>query len=209
MRTCVYIDGFNLYYGALRNTPYKWLDPVQMCREILDPNNQILKTKYFTANITGRPSDPNQPKRQAIYLDVLQSMPDVEVIRGRFFRKQASGPLVGSPTNNPQMARIWTFEEKGSDVNIASHMLMDGFQGRYDVAVLVSNDSDLAEPVKIIRSELNKSVVVISPYNKPSTWLRREASAVKVIRKKQLAAAQLPSVVVTSKGRRLTKPNQW
>jgi hypothetical protein len=39
MRTIVYIDGFNLYYGAVKGTPYKWLDLKSVCQKLLDPHN--------------------------------------------------------------------------------------------------------------------------------------------------------------------------
>ena len=67
MKTYVYIDGFNLYYGAVKGTPYKWLDLLQMCRKLL-PKNEIVKIKYYTAKVGVRPNDPDQPVRQQIYL---------------------------------------------------------------------------------------------------------------------------------------------
>lgn len=74
MRTFVYIDGFNFYYGAVKNTPYKWLDFSKLCQHLLSPN-QILKIKYFTARVKARPSDPRQPIRQQTYLRALQTIP--------------------------------------------------------------------------------------------------------------------------------------
>ena len=58
--TIVYIDGFNFYYGAVKGTPYKWLDLEALCRRLL-PKDQIVKIRYFTARVASRPEDPQQP----------------------------------------------------------------------------------------------------------------------------------------------------
>ena len=79
LRTIVYIDGFNLYYGAVKGTPYKWLDLRRMCQLLLPPND-IRRIKYFTARVIARPNDPNQPTRQETYLRALRSIPDLEII---------------------------------------------------------------------------------------------------------------------------------
>jgi hypothetical protein len=83
MRTCVYVDGFNLYYGAVKGTPYKWLDIDKMCRLLL-PRHQIIGIKYFTARVSGRPADPGQPTRQQAFLRALATISHLEIIYGHF-----------------------------------------------------------------------------------------------------------------------------
>lgn len=80
--------------------------------------------------------------------------------------------------------RVWVdkTEEKGSDVNLASHLLRDAFRGAFQVAVLITNDSDLAEPVRIVRQELNLPVGILSPHQQHSVELKRLATFVKRIR---------------------------
>lgn len=73
MRTSVYVDGFNLYYGALKGTPFKWLDMVSLFDKVLQPRHRILRVKYFTARVSGTPADPSKPQRQDIYLRALQT----------------------------------------------------------------------------------------------------------------------------------------
>ena len=51
MRTIVYIDGFNLYYGCLKNTPYKWLNLEKLFMQLLDKKHKIIAVKYFTARV--------------------------------------------------------------------------------------------------------------------------------------------------------------
>lgn len=83
METYVYVDGFNLYYGAVKDTPYKWLDPARLCQNLLKPRDRIRKIKYFTARVSARPSDPGQPQRQDVFLRALRTIPGVPPIFAR------------------------------------------------------------------------------------------------------------------------------
>jgi hypothetical protein len=79
----VYIDGFNLYYGCLRRTPYKWLDLGKLCETLLT-DNEIHRIRYFTARIEARPDDPDAPNRQDAYLRALRSVPNLTIHYGHF-----------------------------------------------------------------------------------------------------------------------------
>jgi len=78
MKTYVYIDGFNLYYGAVRGTPYRWLDIRKLCQLLL-PKHQIATVKYFTARVSGRPGDPDKSTRQQTFLRALATLPDFDI----------------------------------------------------------------------------------------------------------------------------------
>ncbi len=207
VKTYIYIDGFNLYYGALIGTPYKWLDLLQMCRKLL-PKNEISKIKYYTATVSARPTDPDQPVRQQTYLRAIATIPDLEIVYGQFLqstvRMMRAKPL---PTGEKFVDVIKT-EEKGSDVNIATHMVHDGHRGLYDVAVIVSNDSDLLEPVKIVRHELGKPVGMICPHKHPSFTLQRHITFMRQIRQGVLRDSQFPATMRDSVGN-FSKPNGW
>ncbi len=99
-------------------------------------------------------------------------------------------------------------EEKGSDVNLATHLLHDGVRGLYDTAVIVSNDSDLLEPIRIVRASYGKTVGLLNPQKKPSKQLRKNTDFVKQIRQGPLGACQFPDVLEDSKGE-ITKPTSW
>ena len=83
MRTNVYVDGFNLYYGCLKGTSYRWLNLDTLCRLLLPPN-QIRRIHYYTARITPRANDPTGPVRQNIYLRALGTLPTVQITYGTF-----------------------------------------------------------------------------------------------------------------------------
>lgn len=208
MNTIVYIDGFNLYYGAVRNTPYKWLDLCALCDSLL-PRNTIVKIKYFTAIVNNSPSDPQQASRQLAYLRALRTLPRIEIILGTFLSHVVTMPLANPLAGGPKFARVIKTEEKGSDVNIATHMVNDGHRDAYAVAVLISNDSDLADPLRIVREELKKSIGVVNPHKQhPSQALIKYASFVRQIRQGVLAVSQLPPTLRDMHGE-ISKPASW
>jgi uncharacterized LabA/DUF88 family protein len=208
MRTVVYVDGFNLYYGAVKGTPFKWLNILRLCQLLL-PKNQIVQLKYFTAAVTGRAKDPGQPNRQRLYLRALQTSPGLEIIYGHFLEHAVMMPVASPAAGAPKYVSVIKTEEKGSDVNIAAHMINDGYQGRYQVAILVSNDSDLVEPVWLVRNELKLPVGVLNPFiHSPSYELRKFATFVKPIRKGVLSACQFPPTLTDSSGT-FHKPPTW
>lgn len=204
MKTIVYVDGFNLYYGALKATPYRWLDLSRLCRLLL-PQHQIVRIKYFTASVSARPNDPHQPTRQQTYLRALRTLPNLDIIFGHFLAHEILMPLAGKPN---QTVRVIKTEEKGSDVNIAAYLVHDGHKGLYDTAVLITNDSDLLEPLKIVRYELNLPVGVLNPQKKASRVLAQHASFIKQIRQGVLAASQFPTPLQDANGI-FHKPGTW
>ena len=207
MLTNIYVDGFNLYYGALKGTPYRWLDPNKLCSLLL-PRHTINRIKYFTARVRARRDDPGQPARQEIYFRALRTLPNVEIIFGHFLSNIVSMPLAGCEPGKQKYANVIKTEEKGSDVNLATHLLYDGFKGNYQSAVLITNDSDLLEPIRIIKSEMNTNVGILNPHTAPSRALIKHASFVKQIRRGVLSASQFPSQLCDDKGV-FHKPPTW
>ena len=91
MATTVYIDGFNLYYGALRGTPYKWLNPMEMSQRLL-PNRDINRVRYFTARSVSFAHDPQARSRQGSYLRALRTIPELTIHYGRFSAHPINAP---------------------------------------------------------------------------------------------------------------------
>lgn len=206
-RTTVYVDGFNFYYGAVRNTPWKWLDPQELFRTLLGPQNFLSKVKYFTAKVQPSPSDPRVNSRQDAYLRALQAYcPLVELYFGHFLRHQVTMENAKPP---PATVSVWKNEEKGSDVNLALHVLNDAWQDAYDCAVIVSNDSDLAESLRLVKAQHKKLIGLVTPgapQRKTSRQLRQHADFVRPIRTWMLKASQLPNPIP---GSTIRKPATW
>ncbi len=205
--TIVYIDGFNFYYGAVKDTPYKWLDFEALCRRLL-PKDQITKIRYFTARISSRPDDPQQAARQETFLRALGTFPLIEIHQGHFVTRPTRMTLVNPPANGPRTVKVWKTEEKGSDVNIATYLLLDAFQKRCDTAVIISNDSDLAEPIRVARTEIGLKVGIINPHKPRYRSRRLQGTFFKQLRHNVLAHVQLPPSIQTSQGV-IGKPSAW
>jgi uncharacterized LabA/DUF88 family protein len=166
-RVMFYIDGFNLYYGALRDQPYRWVDLEALCRCYIRPGFEFVGVKYFTSKLRDQPHNPGQGERQRQYLRALNTLPNVETIYGQFLVRTAIRQLEKLPRRarpgDVGLRSVWIHEEKGSDVNLATHLIADGFRARYDLAVVVSNDSDLKMPVEFVRDAFNP-VGIINPH---------------------------------------------
>ena len=204
LKANIYVDGFNLYYGALKGTPYHWLNIAKLCHIML-PRDTIHQIKYFTALVNPRPTDPNQLTRQRIYLRALETIPNLEIIYGHFLTHEVMMPL--APPKNGY-AKVIKTEEKGSDVNLALHLLSDGYKNAYDVAVIVSNDSDLLMPIQFVKRELGKMTGVLNPQKYPSRVLTANADFVKNIRKGVLSKSLFPTILTDSRGK-FKKPASW
>jgi uncharacterized LabA/DUF88 family protein len=210
VRTFIYIDGFNLYYGSVKGTPLKWLDLKKFLQIVLHPKHSILSIKYFTALVSSPPHDQQKSIRQQIYLRALKAhIPEIEIYYGHFLSNPIRALLV-NPTATQQFADVIKTEEKGSDVNLAIHLLNDAWMKRYDCAVVVSNDSDLAESMRLVKEEHQKMIGLFVPgFPKDrsiSRELKRYANFVRPIRTTTLKASQLPDPIP---GTRIHKPKSW
>ena len=207
MRTFVCVDGFNLNYGALKGKPWRWLDPVAFLKKVLQPQHEIVALKYFTARVSGTPGDPSKPQRQDVYLRAMQRFrPEVEVYFGHFLSHAVRMPLA-RPEGNRRTVEVVRTEEKGSDVNLAVHLLNDGWPDLCDCAVVVSNDSDIAEAMRLARQHHGKRVGLVTPGTRaPSRQLLVHADFARRIRANALGRSQLPDRIP---GTNIHKPGKW
>jgi uncharacterized LabA/DUF88 family protein len=207
-RTNVYVDGFNLFYGALKGSPYKWLDLEALCHHLL-PKDTINRIRYFTAKVSARPDDLQLPVRQDTYLRALATLPTVSVHLGVFYVSVSRAPLAHPPATGPKTVEIIKTEEKGSDVALATYMMLDACRSDCHTAVLITNDSDLREPLRLVRDELGLITGVINPHQASRRSRALQATFFKQLRPAALAASQFPVQVTDPQGRKITKPASW
>ena len=113
-KTIVYIDAFNLYYGLLKGTANKWLDPVAFSKALLADDHEIVGVKYFTSQIKPEPDDPAASLRQMVYLNALSTLSEVSVIKGFYKRRVVDLPLANEPCRTckriARHAHIWNLD---------------------------------------------------------------------------------------------------
>jgi len=205
-KTWVYIDSFNLYYGALnRKGPktlgLKWLDLESWLTKVF-PMNDIQKIKLFTARVSGK-FDPTKPVRQDTYFRALRTLKTVEIIEGTFsFRKKR--------IHITQDVDLYAMipEEKGTDVNLATHLVNDAYKKCFQTAIIVSNDSDLAGAVKIVTQEVILKVGIFNPYPSFAKELTRYCTFQGPVREWAIRNSQFPRVLTDSVGQ-FNKPPSW
>jgi uncharacterized LabA/DUF88 family protein len=207
MRVYAYVDGFNLFNSLLRGTPYKWLNLVRYCEHLVLPGDNLLQVRYFTAHVKG---DAAKAGRQRAYLDALESESRLSIHLGQFRRDRIRMESAEAPGT---WTRVWHIKEKGSDVNLASYMLVDAALDQYDCAMVVTNDTDQREPLRLVRS-LDKIVHLVTPARYPrrvNRTLAREADRVTVLTEAnddRLSVSQLPDEVKVA-DRLARRPPGW
>jgi hypothetical protein len=183
----VYYGGRALMGGSGKSG-WRWLDPRKLASELVRRHSEwtgarVARVVYCTARIDGV-SNPSGARDQNVYLRALKDSGAVDVIEmGRYVNRVTTAPLATKgPRGRPVIATAnWPImiqdsdeqpvqnarfmvsvarrEEKGSDVNVATHLLLDLLHRRTDAAVVVSNDSDLAYPVSQARNVVPVGVV--------------------------------------------------
>ena len=230
-RIIAYIDGFNLYHG-IRDcfykkkeifSGYKWLDLVRLSELFMTRSQKLEKVKYFTTDIS---SDKEKMARQKAYLTALVSHcgDKVEIIKGKYLLKKVTCYTQQFASTRPGFSPFMCYhgnqcngmlkipEEKMTDVNIATAMLVDAFANNFDTAFLVTGDSDLVPPVRAIQDNFtDKRVIVIFPPKRVSYELKRTVKQgdYREIKEKHLKDALLPQTITTTKGNFLHKPPSW
>lgn len=209
MRVRVYVDGFNMYYRALKRTRHKWLNILELASDFLEPEDQIDMVRYFTARVSPRAGNPTAPRDQQLYLSALGTIPIVKLHYGRFLPKNKWRPIAHPTWEPPVMVQIMDTEEKGSDVNLAVHMLNDGLTDQYDAALLFSQDTDLCECMKLVREADKQVGLVCLDGREPNKRLAKHASFIRHITAGRLAAAQFPLDIDAGAGKVISCPQEW
>jgi hypothetical protein len=212
-RAHVYIDGFNFYYAAFRGpkprpSRLKWLDLAEFSRLLL-PDHDVTLVRYFTAAVKPVDWDPSQHLRQGAYLRALAGCPGVLIHKGSFATWQVRRPLVDPTPAGPSSALVWDTKEKGSDVNLATYLLLDAFEDAYDTALVISDDSDLLEPVRVTRERLHKRVGVVRVRTDRGSVFRGKVDFLIEARLWHFEKAQLPDEYPLSNGRTARRPPEW
>jgi NYN domain-containing protein len=205
--TNVYVDGFNLYYGCLKGSPYKWLDLLALCRRLL-PHDTINRIRYFTAVVSVSPTDPRPNTSQQAYLRALRTIPCLSVHFGHFLTHATRMPVVAPLLGGPKTVEVIKTEEKGSDVNLATHLLLDGCKGDCAAAVVITNDSDLKEPVELAQSHLGLTVGVINPHPARTRSRVLRPTFFRQLRPSHLRLSQFPAVISNGSSV-IHKPTTW
>ena len=209
--TDVFIDGMNLYNGALKGTPHKWLDIRRLAEAVL-PEHSIGRIYYFTAPVQGRPPDYSQPTKQRAHLRALATIKGLEIHLGTFRQRPSFQPLAEGWPDHIVKVRIMNVEEKQSDVNLATYAVASGIKGECQQVAIMSNDADFAGLMRYLRDNVRIPVILLNPNvvrrQGINRELRRAATYIRDIKVADLALSQLPYQLNDDHGS-ITKPESW
>lgn len=235
--TYVYIDALNFYYGAVKRTPDKWVDFEALARRLV-PQDTLGLVRYFTANVKPRHPGDRSHVRQAAFLRAVEANPLVDIKRGHFRvdvkhraladTKHPSSELFTPPlrpdvllrfmlrgamrrrTEPATVARVVIPEEKGSDVNLGAFLLYDALVDKAcNKAVVITNDSDLEEPIRMV-VQGGIPVGLVNPHpGATNARLRRVASFEIPFRREVVRQCQMTNPVIGRNGKPIHKPLEW
>ena len=207
MRARAYIDGFNLYYRGLKTTPFKWLNVRALAEAMLGPEDELDIVRYFTADVSPRAGDPDAPERQRAYFRALRTIQGIKFHRGRFLPKTKVRPLVHF---EDCFVEVHDTEEKGSEVNLATYLLKDAYNDQFDVALVISHDTDLIVPLSIIKHEIGKTIgIAWLEANSPGKKHRAATHFIRHVSRTILSECQFSNPVIGNGGRHIWKPVSW
>jgi len=212
MKTIVYIDGFNLQYGLLREPAKRWLDLERLVRSLLTSKYDVVAIKYFTARIRSDPNFPTLPQDQEHYLNALCTNSLIRIIEGSYKRFRVKLPFAKEPCmscDKTKYATVWKTEEKRSDVNLAVEMTIDAYESDAEAFVLISGDSDHAAALAVARRQHRKVTIVFNPHEGECVDLRRLSTFYKNIPRDLPDSCQLPDIITTNDGRVIRRPAAW
>lgn len=198
-RVIVYIDGFNLYFGMrsqYNNT--RWLNIKELAQNIVTENEELIEVQYFTSMVS---NDPGKEKRQRTYISALETT-DISIFYGHYKTKPKSCHKCGF---------TWSqYEEKMTDVNIATNMIINAMEDKFDKAILVSGDSDLVPPIKAVLTNFPKKEVIVGfPPKRFNHSVKIAATNHFIIGRQKLTKSQFPVEIVLADETKITKPQQW
>lgn len=199
-RIIVYVDGFNLYFGMNQAglSDCKWLNIHKLVKSILKNHQEIIDIKYFTSRVS---NDPDKQKRQSTYLEALETT-NIEIFYGHYQHDIISCKRCGHSWSH--------FNEKMTDVNIATQIIIDAYKDNYDTAMLISGDSDLVPPIKAVHQNFpEKRVFLAFPPKRHNNSVAIAAKGHITIGRKKLKNSQFEEEVAKNNGFILKKPIEW
>lgn len=210
-RVIAYIDGFNLFYSCLKGTKNKWLDLEKLVSSLMQPGDELIAIRYFTAKVSSNENEPEKALKQQIYLEALGLNPKIKIKLGRFSIHTTKMPDAKAwGKGKIKMIEVIKTEEKGTDVNLAVQMVADAKDNLFDYAMLFSNDSDMSYAIQIAKQQCKKQIGLFIARDAVSyKSLKDHVLHIKRLGPNAFAKAQLPTEISTSKGRTIKKPSDW
>jgi len=210
-RTTVFVDGLNFHYGVAKRFGERWVDPVALCRRVLDQRwHEITQVRFYTSLfVEGVPGSGDRAAQNA-HLRAIGRDARFVLRLGHFKFRREMARLAMQADGQVSFAKVVGMREKGTDVNLAAELVHLAHLRAFESAVVVSNDSDLARAVEIVRTELGLPIGLINPQPRAQVLeLHQAASFTRTIRRADVVAALLPPEIQLDDGDVIRRPPGW
>jgi hypothetical protein len=200
-RVIAYIDGYNLYFGLKDAgfSRYKWLNVQSLIEKLLKPNQTLLRVNYFTTLVT---NDSDTRMRQKTFIAALQTLKLTNIFFGKFQKEKSKCKTCG----NDYVADC----EKMTDASIVTELMKDYYEDKFDMAMIISGDTDLLPPIKFINEAPdNKRVFVAFPPDRKNDEVAKFAKGWQTIGRKNIADSQFPPTLKDKYGEDIEIPKEW
>lgn len=198
-----YVDGFNFYFGlkSKKWRKYYWLDIIKFCSQFIREHQELIEVNYFS-------SIPNNNKgkleRQDLFFSANKLNSNFNLHLGKFIKKSSIHSVCGKPFES--------YEEKETDVHIATSMIRDVVLNRCDISILISADSDLIPPINFINEyKPQHKILIYFPPNRFSYDLKNKASNVTKLEnhEEKFINSLLPDEIELPNKYVLKRPKHW
>lgn len=201
-RVIVYVDGFNFYFGLKSKAwrKFYWLDFVKFFESLLKPHQTLECVLYFSA----RPHDKDKADRQDKLFSANKLNPKFILQLGKYLKKKETCRKCGNTYDK--------FEEKETDVRIATTIVRDVVLDRCDISIIVSADSDLKPAIELIRDyKQSHKIYTYFPPNRHSLDLQQKSDGTLKLENHFLKFqnAVLNDSVFLPNGYEIKKPKSW
>jgi hypothetical protein len=181
---------------------YRWLDYRALMERYVRPPQELVGVKLFTT-LRNHPVD--RYRRHRLYLDALRVHSGVAAVLGKHHMRDVKCPLCDGTYKRPQ--------EKRTDVEMATHIIDDAYNGACKTMFVVSADSDLIPALLYVRKKFGTQIVVMDPPRRHSDELVELQERPWFMNRRDLAQCQLPTPVEyrTRRNRLRTyeRPPEW
>jgi uncharacterized LabA/DUF88 family protein len=173
-RIVAYYDGSNFYHSCNNNYGIANVNFFDMTNQLLDlTKEELIKIKYFNCPINQQ-EDPIKYGQQMRFFQKIKATPLLELYLGNLVKRNLKKINVNCLKCGHQRAEhlkcpickqeinvtnCYKYTEKGVDVKLAVHLILDALNDKYDAALLFSNDADYCPAIKHIVTIIGKEII--------------------------------------------------
>lgn len=200
----MYVDGFNLYHALddLDRPHLKWVDLWHLSTVLVGKSQKLVRVVWCSAP----PKNPQRLVRHRLYRRALEGK-GVKYVEGHFVKDEVRCPLCGQTHSKPL--------EKQGDINVAVELIADAYEDVFDIAYLISGDSDQAGTARLFKEKFLKAakpkrfITVAPPGRSHSFHIHALSDGKRAIYDQTVEACLFNKTTMDADGNSITRPMEY